>query len=140
MIALDTNVLSELLRSTPAPQVVAWVDAQDARVVTLTSITVAELRYGVARLPEGARRDLLATAVEGLLLEDFRGIALPFDAAAAAHYAEIVAARERGGRPIGMADGQIAAICRANGARLATRNGRDFETTGVEVLDPWRHR
>jgi toxin FitB len=75
--------------------------------------------------------------VRALVHEDFSGRVLPFDVAAAEHYADLVVARERGGRPVSSADGQIAAICRYNGAALATRNGRDFEEVGVEILDPW---
>jgi toxin FitB len=137
MIVLDTNVLSELMRRAPAAVVLEWVDGEDPRTLAITSVTAAELLHGVARLPRGARRSKLAAAVDGLLTEDFAGRILPFDGAAAVHYAELVAARERDGRPVGMADGQIAAICRHHGAALATRNVRDFEATCVATLDPW---
>lgn len=140
MIVLDTNVLSELMRRRPAQQVVAWVDAQDPAALTITAITVAELLYGVARLRAGARKAKLTEAVRALMRDDFAGRVLPFDVTAAEHYAEIVAARERHGRPVSAADGQIAAICRHRGARLATRNVRDFDATGVELLDPWDAR
>jgi len=137
MIVLDTNVLSELIRRRPAPRVVEWVDAQDANALAITAVTAAELLYGVARLDDGARKRRLAGAVRALVEEDFAGSVLPFDAAAADHYADLVVACERNGRPISSADGQIAAICRGRGAQLATRNGRDFEASGVELLDPW---
>jgi hypothetical protein len=137
MIVLDTNVLSELMRRRPTARVVGWVDEQDAGALAITAVTVAELRYGVARLPNGARRAKLAAAVDALVREDFAGRVLPFDVAAAAHYAELAAERDRNGRPVSVSDGQIAAICRANGACLATRNVRDFEATGVTVIDPW---
>lgn len=137
MIVLDTNVLFELMRRRPAARVVRWVDEQDARALAITAVTVAELRYGVARLPNGARRAKLAAAVDGLVREEFAGRVLPFDVAAASHYAELAAERDRNGRPVSVSEGQIAAICRSHGARLATRNGRDFEATGVTVLDPW---
>ncbi|HEY0718846.1 MAG TPA: type II toxin-antitoxin system VapC family toxin [Streptosporangiaceae bacterium] len=137
MIVLGTNVISELMRLTPAAVVVAWVDSLAASEVSTTAITAAELLYGVGRLPGGHRKTQVATAVHGLLSEDFGGRILPFDEPAASHYAEMVAARERLGRPIGRADAQIAAICRTVGATLATRNTADFEETGVELIDPW---
>ncbi len=137
MIVLDTNVLSELMRRRPAARVIGWVDAQDASALAITAVTVAELLYGVARLAGGARKAELAANVDALVREDFAGRVLPFDAAAATHYAELVAARERQGRPVSVSDGQIAAICRHHGATLATRNVRDFEATGIGVVDPW---
>jgi predicted nucleic acid-binding protein len=137
MIVLDTNVLSELMRRRPSARVVGWVDEQDASALAITTVTAAELLYGVARLADGARKTELATAVEALVGEDFAGRVLPFDAAAAGHYAELVAERERQGRPVSNSDGQIAAICRCHGSRLATRSVRDFDATGVTVLDPW---
>lgn len=137
MIVLDTNVLSELMRALPASEVIAWVDAQDASALAITAITVAELLYGVARLPDGARKAGLATAVDALVDDDFAQRVLAFDAAAARRYASVVADRERVGRPLSRADAQIAAICLGRNARLATRNSRDFDATGVDVLDPW---
>ncbi|HMJ02322.1 MAG TPA: type II toxin-antitoxin system VapC family toxin [Conexibacter sp.] len=138
MIVLDTNVLSELMRRRPATRVVRWVDGQDASALAITAVTVAELLYGVARLADGARKAELAAAVNALVQEDFSGRVLSFDAVAAVHYAELVVERDRNGRPISLADGQIAAICRSHDARLATRNVRDFEATGIAILDPWR--
>jgi len=138
MIVLDTNVISELMRRRPTTRVLRWIDEQDASTLAITAVTVAELLYGVARLARGARKTALAAAVDGLVREDFAGRVLPFDVAAAAHYAELVAERERQGRPISTADGQIAAICRSAGATLATRDVHDFDVTGVGVLDPWR--
>jgi predicted nucleic acid-binding protein len=137
MIVLDTNVLSELMRRRPTARVVNWVDEQDATGLAITVVTVAELLYGVARLADGARKTELAVAVDALLREDFTGRVLPFDTAAAEHYADLVADRERRGRPVSVSDGQIAAICRRHGSRLATRNVRDFDATGITVLDPW---
>jgi predicted nucleic acid-binding protein len=137
MIVLDTNVLSELMRRRPAPRVVEWVDEQDPSALAITAMTAAELLYGVAGLRDGARKAKLASAVQALVREDFSGRVLPFDVAAAEHYAALVSGREQQGRPVNAADGQIAAICRHHGARLATRNVRDFEATGVGVLDPW---
>ena len=138
MIALDTNVISELARHAPDPGVLSWLDSLDISDVATTAVTAAELRYGVTRLPEGHRKRELAAVIRGILNEDFHGRILPFDERASVRYADIVAGRERIGRPIGVADAQIAAICRDVGAILATRNTADFEETGTELIDPWK--
>jgi predicted nucleic acid-binding protein len=137
MLVLDTNVVSELMRLQPDGRVIAWLDGQPAADLHLTAVTVAELRYGVARLPDGSRRRALDAAVAAMIDEDLGGRVLPFDRAAAVDYGAVVVERERAGRPIGQADAQIAAICRVHSAILATRNLRDFDRTGVGVLDPW---
>lgn len=138
MILVDTNVLSELARPRPEPAVVSWLDSLPSAEVATTTITAAELRYGVARLPEGRRRTELAAAVRGVIDEDFRDRVEPFDTIAADHYANVVRQREELGRPISMADAQIAAICHKLEARLATHNTRDFEDTGLDLIDPWQ--
>jgi predicted nucleic acid-binding protein len=140
MIILDTNVVSELLRSAPAPGVEQWLAGQDGAAVYLTAVTEAELRYGVALMAHGKRSRLLLGAVDQMLREDFRARILPFDSAAAEHYARIGAERKAEGRPISQFDCQIAAIARVHGAALATRNIADFEGCGIEVIDPWGHR
>jgi len=137
VIVLDTNVVSELMRSAPDDQVVTWVDQYPAGDVFITAVTAAELQYGVARLPDDHRKTVLTVQVAELLAEDFHGQILPFGVNAAAYYAQIAAMREREGRPISMADAQIAAICRHHKAELATRHIRDFTDTGVHVHDPW---
>ncbi len=138
MILLDTNVLSELIRREPDEGVTRWLDSLDAAKVAITVITAAELLYGVARLPTGQRRERLSRAIRGLIEEDLGGRVEPFDATAATHYADLVSDRETAGRPISIADAQIAAIRRKLGATLATRNTSDFNNTGIELLDPWR--
>jgi toxin FitB len=138
VILLDTNVLSEIIRREPDKGVVSWMDSLDATTVGTTAITAAELLYGVSRLPAGARRDLLGEAIRGLLEHDLQGRVEPFDAISAAHYAQLVTDRERAGRPIGVADAQIAAICRKLRATLATRNIDDFVDTGIDLVDPWQ--
>lgn len=138
MIVLDTNVVSELMRRAPELKVVGWVDEFPAEEVFITAVTAAELLYGVARLPEGRRKRELFDKVDRLLAVDFGEQLLPFDGPAAANYADIVAARERAGRSISMADAQIAAICCNWSAVLATRNIDDFVDTGVGVVNPWR--
>jgi predicted nucleic acid-binding protein len=135
VIVLDTNVVSELAKPTPNPFVVAWVDAQVEPAIAAPSL--AELRFGVARLPEGKRRTALGEAIDLLVSDDLSGLVLPFDAACAHVYGLIVAARERAGRPIGITDAQIAAICGVHDAALATRNVRDFVGTGIDIVDPW---
>ena len=137
MIVLDTNVVSELMRRAPESGVVAWVDELRPSDVLITAVTVAELMYGVARLPNGRRKWEVQARVEGVLTVELRDQILPFDARAAYHYAGIVVARERTGRPIGMADAQIAAICRTWNAGLASRHVDDFAETGIEVVNPW---
>jgi predicted nucleic acid-binding protein len=137
VIVLDTSVVAELMRQAPDDGVVGWVDQYPAADVFITAVTAAELRYGVARLPDGRRKAVLTIKVSELLTEDFQDQILPFGGDAAAHYAEIAASREHEGRLISMADAQIAAICRQYGAHLATRNTKDFADTGVHVLNPW---
>ncbi|HEX6447486.1 MAG TPA: type II toxin-antitoxin system VapC family toxin [Streptosporangiales bacterium] len=136
MIVLDTNVLSEMVRPNPASAVVEWLDVQPASGLATTSITAAELFAGVARLPDGRRRARLTDEIAASLA-DLRGPLLPFDIDAAWEYAEVVASRTRMGRCIEIADAQIAAVCRVRGATLATRNVKDFEGVGVEVVNPW---
>ena len=136
-IVLDTNVVSELLRPTPAKQVEAWLSVQDGAKVYFTTVGEAELLHGVAILPVGRRRTALSKAIEGILEEDFRARILPFDRAAARIYAVIAAERRAAGRPINQFDCQIAAIARANEAAIATRNTADFNGCGIVVIDPW---
>lgn len=137
MIVLDTNVLSELMRPAPNPAVVAWLDQQPAGDVATTSITVAEILYGIERLPAGRRQRNLAMLAAELFDQEFHGRLLPFDALAASHYSQRIAQAERNGTPVSMADGQIAAICHAHGATLATRNTKDFEPLGIPLINPW---
>ncbi len=137
MIVLDTNVISELVRHRPDPGVLAWVDARSVADLYVTSVTVAELLYGVERLPPGRRRAGLGAAVGDLITVDFAGRVLPFDAAAAVTYAQVVAERERAGHPIGMADAMIAAVALEVGAVLVTRNVKDFAGVGLDLVDPW---
>jgi toxin FitB len=138
VIVLDTNVVSELMRTRPDAAVVAWVDAHQADELYLTSMTAAELLYGVARLPSGRRREQLAQKVGRLIDELFEGRILPFDSAASVDFARIASGRERAGNPISSADAVIAATASVAGAdELATRNVSDFAGTGLAVVDPW---
>jgi predicted nucleic acid-binding protein len=138
VIVVDTNVVSELMKTEPSAVVQAWLVGHDRRELRMTAITVAEILYGLERLPKGRRRTTLRkTAVE--VFSRFADDILAFDAAAAAIYAEIVDRRDRNGAPISGYDAQIAAICRAHGASLATRNVKDFTDVGIDLIDPWTH-
>ena len=137
MIILDTNVLSEALSPVPSGAVMNWLGAQDRLAVFLTAITQAELLYGIQMLPAGKRRGLLSTAVTRIFSDEFPGRILPFDEEAANVYVGIVAKRVRMGRPISQFDAMIAAIASSRGGAVATRNVRDFEHCGIEVLNPW---
>ncbi|MGB6454637.1 MAG: type II toxin-antitoxin system VapC family toxin [Streptosporangiaceae bacterium] len=136
MIILDTNVVSELMRAEPAPQVASWVRDRDRRELRTTAITLAEVRHGVARLPDGRRKQVLLAAADEIF-STFADQVLPVDTAAAEHYAVIASDRERAGKPIAGFDALIAAVCRCHSAALATRNVSDFDGTGIEVIDPW---
>ena len=137
MVVIDTNIVSELMSAAPSVEVLAWVDDRPRRELFVTAVTEAEVRTGIALLPEGRRRRGLAEACERAFGSLFAGRVLPFDSDAARAYAEIAAERRGIGRPIGQADGQIAAIARARGMAVATRNVRDFEDMGIDVFNPW---
>jgi len=134
---LDTNVLSELMRSQPAAAVFFFFNDTATTEIYTTSVNKAEILYGIAALPDGRRRAALAAAAEAMFTDDFAGRVLPFDEDAAVHYAEIVAARRREGRPIEALDAQIAATARVAGAELATRDIGDFASCGLTLVNPW---
>ena len=137
MIVMDTNVLSELMRAAPAEAVVRWIGEQPTLQLFTTSITQAEIAYGIALMPAGKRRTGIEAAFETMLSEDFRGRILPFDATAAHEFPVIAAARRRAGQPMTSFDAMIASIARSRGATVATRNVKDFDGCGVAILDPW---
>ena len=135
---LDTNVLSELMRSKPATAVLDWFTQNAQRAMHTSAVTQAEILTGVALLPVGQRRTALATSAEQMFEQDFADRCLPFDTAAAKHYAVLVAARTRQGQPVATEDAQIAAIALAAGLIVVTRNTKDFENIGGLVLaNPW---
>jgi len=136
VIILDTNVISELMRTTPDPVVVAWARAQTPELVYTSALTVAEVGYGIARLPPGRRRQVLAAAAEQVFTT-FAERVLAFDAAAAAAYGDVVTTRERAGTPISALDAQIAPVTRAHSATLATRNTSDFIGLDLDLVNPW---
>lgn len=137
MIILDTNVISEVLKETPAIQVARWFGEQEPARVFTTSVTRAEILYGIEILPLGQRRESLRDAVTKMLQLRFAERVLPFDEVAAEAFALIAAQRRRRGQPINQFDAQIAAIARARGAAVATRDMGDFSNCGIELIDPW---
>lgn len=137
MIVLDTNVLSEILRLTPEARVLSWLQAQPRTMLFTTTITRGEMFYGVRLLPEGKRKASMLAEVRAIFAADFAGQILAFDNDAADAYAEISATRKTMGKPIAQLDAMIAAIALSRGARLATRNIKDFVGCGVEIINPW---
>lgn len=138
MILLDTNVISEPQRREPNARVIAWMDAQALETLYLSAITVAELRAGIALMPEGKRRDSLHENLEKRLLPMFANRVLPFDMACTKAYAELLAKSRAAGLAVETADAFIAAVALANGFTVATRDTRPFEAAGVSVIDPWQ--
>ncbi|WP_158808800.1 type II toxin-antitoxin system VapC family toxin [Beijerinckia sp. L45] len=137
MIILDTNVMSELMKTLPDKVVFDWVASFPKASVYTTAISVGEIRYGIAILYSGKRRRDLHEEAEEMFVVDFADRILPFDHAAAEAYATIAADRRQRGQPISQSDAQIAGIVRSRGAILATRNARDFRDCGFDVIDPW---
>lgn len=140
MIIVDTNVISELMRPAPDKRVVGWIDELMIGDVGITAISVAEVLYGLCSLQDGARKRRLFGAATEIFDEYFANRIFGFDRLAAVEYADIVTGRERSGKPISMADAQIASICRVSSAALATRNTGFFENTGLVLIDPWSGR
>ncbi len=139
MYILDTNVLSELMRPAPQPNVLQWIDNQAAQHLFSSAITKAEIELGIALLPAGKRRDTLASQAGAMFDEDFANRCLPFDQDCAHIYANLVAARTLLGLPVSVEDAQIAAICVVNQKTLVTRNTADFaQIEGLQVLNPWQ--
>ena len=134
MFVLDTNILSAMMSARPSPEVAAWIAGQPEDALFTTTICQAEILAGLAVMPGGRRRVALETAARAIFADDFNGRVLPFDAAAAAAYADIFAARRRAGRP--PLDLMIAAVARANGAGVVTRDIGGFEDCGVPLVDP----
>lgn len=137
MIVLDTNVVSELMRPAPNTEVVRWMDSWPPGELAVTAVTVAEVLYGIARLDDGQRKDMLRTLARTMFEEEFGDRVLAFGAEEAGVYADLVPRRQAQGNSISMADAQIAAITVRRGAKLATRNGGDFSGLPLEVVNPW---
>ncbi|WP_321848597.1 type II toxin-antitoxin system VapC family toxin [Burkholderia diffusa] len=137
MILVATNVISESLRREPSLAVIEWLDAQNVETLFLAAISLAEMRFGVAALPEGRRRDWLHQSIEQRIVPLFRGRVLPFDDAASKAYASLRAKARATGNALASADGFIAATAAANGLIVATRDVAPFEAAGLRVIDPW---
>ncbi len=137
MIVLDTNVISELWKIDPNPDVLAWIDAQAIETLYLSVITVAELRYGLATMCEGKRRTIYQDRLEREVLPAFTARVLPFDLDASQAYASLMARARAAGNAIGMADGYIAAIANTHGFTVAARDVAPFQAAGLKVTNPW---
>jgi toxin FitB len=137
-ILLDTNVVSELMRSQPIKTVMDWFAERTTDIFSISAITQAEILLGISLLPAGKRRDALATAAEAMFSQDFAGRCLPFDASCGANYAAVVSGRRRAGQAISTEDAMIAAIALTYGYPLATRNTKDFlHISGLKLYNPW---
>ena len=137
MILLDTNVVSEAMKPEPHPIVRDWLDAQAAETLFLSSVTIAELMFGIGALPAGKRRANLAAALDGVL-QLFAPRILPFDTAAAQRYADLAVKARAAGKGFPMPDGYIAAIAAAHRFAVASRDTSAFKAAGLTVMDPWR--
>ena len=137
MILLDTNVVSEAMKPEPNETVRAWLDEQAAETLFLSSVTVAELMFGIGALPDGKRKDRLTAALDGVM-ELFADRILPFDTGAARHYAELAVKARAAGKGFPTPDGYIAAIAASRGFVVATRDASAFDAAGLEVIDPWK--
>ena len=138
IFVLDTSIPSAIISARPSPEVAAWIASQPEEASLTTTICQAQILAGLAVMPEGRRRVALGTAAQAIFADDFNGRVLPFDAAAAAAYADIFAAHRRAGRPTAPLDLMIAAVARANGAGVVTRNIGGFADCGVPLVDPWQ--
>ena len=137
MILLDTNILSEVMRPAPDPRVICWLNGADAGLLHVSTISIAEILYGLDLLPAGRRRVGMEEQVEAFLLKGFGQRIMSFDEGAARHYGPLMADRRRAGRQMAAPDGQIAAIARSRAMALATQNIRDFEACGLALINPW---
>lgn len=137
MILLDTNIISEMMKPVPHANVLHWIDSQEVTQLFVSAITLAEISYELNVLPEGQRRNSLENAFRQAILLSFTGRILPFDEAAAHHYGKIMGHRKEAGKPMGVPDGQIAAIARSRNAAVATRNLKDFKECEVQLINPF---
>jgi len=137
MILLDTNVVSAMMQSRPQRSVADWLNRQKTAQLFISTITIAEVAYGLRLLPDGRRRTFLADRFDRLLTQGFEQRTLVFDESAARHYGEIKGSRKELGHPVRSLDAQIAAIARSNHLTVATRNIHDFEDCGVDLIDPF---
>lgn len=137
MIIIDTNVISAMMAPSPANTALNWLNHQDTLELYLSTITIAEIGYGLQIIPDGKRRKRLACRFKDFVSNGFEQRILNFDEAAAHKYAEVMAHRRTMGRPLSIPDGQIASIARINNFAVATRNIRDFEECGLKLINPF---
>ncbi len=137
MILLDTNVVSEVMNVAPSANVLKWLNDQSSSAVYVSAVTVGEIEYGLRILPDGRRRLQMKEKFEQFIALAFAQRVLGYDEAAARLYGEIMGVRKELGRPMSVPDGQIAAVARSHGLSIATRNTRDFEECGVDLLNPF---
>ena len=140
MILLDTNVVSEVMKTSPAEPVVTWLNVQETTLLHISSVTIGEIAYGLRILPQGRRRSLLTQKFDQLVTRAFEQRVLTYDESAARVFGELMGERKELGRPMSLPDGQIAAIARVHHFALATRNVVDFEHCGVDVINPFEFR
>jgi toxin FitB len=137
MIILDTNVVSEAMKPAPDDTVKAWLDEQVAETLYVSSVSIAELMFGIGAIPKGKRKDRLAAALDGVM-QVFAHRILPFDLEAARHYAALAVKARAAGKGFPTPDGYIAAIAAATGFIVATRDTSAFAAAGIDVIDPWK--
>src|SRR5438132_650624 len=137
MILIDTNIISEMMKPVPDAIVMEWIDRQEIIQLFVSTITIAEISYGLNVLPEGNRRRDLEHAFNKAILEAFENRILVFDESAAYNYGKIMSYRKKLGQPMGVPDGQIAAIATVHNATVATRNVRDFTNCGLQLINPF---
>jgi toxin FitB len=137
VIIVDTNVVAEMMKTEPASEVVSWLNGQDSSTLFLTAITLGEIGYGLEILPRGKRRLYLEQGFERVIADAFTGRILAFDEEAAGQYGLVMGRRKAIGRPLSIPDGQIAAIARAKRSAVATRNVKDFDHCGIQVVNPF---
>jgi predicted nucleic acid-binding protein len=137
MFLLDTNVIFEMMKTEPSLNVMTWVDRQESNALYISTITIAEIAYGIGSLPEGSRRIALDKAFNKTIIEAFESRILLFDEHAAQLYGKIMSSRKQMGKPMSIIDGQIAAIACVNDLNIVTRNKKDFLECGMDIIDPF---
>lgn len=137
MILIDTNIISEMMKPMPNTNVMNWLDQQEVIKLYVSTVTIAEIAYGINALSEGNRRNVLEESFHSVLREAFEHRILPFDEVAAHLYGKIMTRRKELGKPLSILDGQIAAIARANNFTVATRNSKDFADCDLNLINPF---
>ncbi len=137
MILLDTNVISEMMKPSPSLKVIDWLDQEDVMQLFVSTITIAEIFYGIQSLPSGKRKNTLEESFQNVLQEGFKHRILSFNEKAAEFYGQLMSHRKKIGKPLSILDGQIAALAVSEKASLATRNVRDFVDCHLSVINPF---